>query len=725
MMILRFGLNVLLAIVFFVPCSLFGQVTFETNDQYNIGDTPYALQTGDFNNDGWPDMVSANLTFQATKHVSLAINNKAGGFTITNLTALKGYSDLETGFFNNDANLDFVAASLTLDQITIFLGNGNGTFTTANINAGDGPLDILTGDFNEDTKLDIAVLHQSSDDIYIFYGDGSGGVGAPQIIPVSPQAERFVVADFNNNTHLDFVVGGNTTLNFYAGDGAGNFAAAVPSTGFFGFNNIKSVDINGDGNMDILAAGSSNLAFRAVGAGDGTFSGPSFFPEGGLATIAADFDNDGDLDVVSTKQQKFIYYPGDGSGAFPEYWRVQMERSGRGMVAADWNQDGYLDLAMTGTITSTVGTLQVLFGKGNGYFKAPFQYPIANNPRGLTIGDFDEDGLEDLAFVANGSLYSYKGLSNGTFTQIDAEVAGTLPYDVEALHINADTHIDLAVLDVTGNTVNLFSGDGTGMFASAGNFAIVADFEMTVSDVNKDNITDIIIAGAAANNVQIFEGDGNGAFSLLIDLPIGLFVQDVKVADVNGDTNPDLAVLYRPVAGPRKVAFFQGDGSGGFAPAGTDLVLLKGGETFSMEDFNNDGDVDFLSLASDGDVFLGNGDFTFSYSSTNTGVSLSEHSTEVKDIDGDGIKDLISGSDCSFCSGGGLLQVNRGFGDGTFSSAFWQQRLVGGYRMIVSDFNNDGKNDIAALENNLDFDGLSILLNTSGPPVCNAPMVTV
>lgn len=717
--------HVFLAFILQVPIVLYGQVTFEMFDEYTIGPSPQALKAADFNNDGWMDIVSANLTVTTTKHVSLMMNNKVGGFNLTNLTVVKGYIDLELADFDKNGNMDFVAASNTDDKITIFLGNGNGTFASASFDAGDGPLDVLTGDFNEDTHSDIAVLHQSSDDLYIFYGDGLGGVGTPQIISLNAQASQMTVGDFNGNNHLDIVVGANTLLYFYGGDGAGNFAAAAPTgSGFSGFDYLGADDIDNDGDLDLVAAGSS-FGFTSIGAGDGTFGPIAYIPEGGRISLSADFDEDGNVDIVSTKKGKLIYYPGDGTGIYNNLPYHRISIGALGMETADFNNDGKLDIATSSTFSSLAGKLFVLYGKGSGYFESQFEYPAPNNPRGLTGGDFNEDGEVDLALVADGKLVIFLGEVDGSFTKISTQTAGSFLYDIEAIHINADNHVDLAAVDVTANTINLFTGDGTGVFSSAGSINVTADFELFVSDVNNDLIDDLVLGGGQAKNVQIFKGNGDNTFSFLFEADMGETVKSVTVDLINNDLNPDLAVLINPATGPSKIKFFQGDGLGGFTPVVTDLSLPKGGQTLSKGDFNNDGKIDFLSLASDGDIFVGNGDFTFTYSSTNEGVFLVEHSTEVKDIDGDGFGDLITGSDCSICSSGGIIQVNRGIGDGTFSGAFWSQNAIGGYRPFVADFNNDGKNDIASLINNTDFDGLSILLNTSGPPPCDSPNITV
>jgi len=718
----------LLAIIKLSTTGLQAQISFESPDIYNIGDTPYALKAGDFNNDGFMDMVSGNFSNTVNKRISVIMNNPSGfpsAFTVTNLSALESVIDVDTADFNNDGNLDFVAAVSSGDSISIYLGNGDGTFSQNDIASGDDPQGIVTGDFNNDSNPDIAVINRFSNDLYIYLGDGSGGMGNPLIITETLLDNSLTLGDFNNDNNLDILASSSNffsgSVEFYAGDGTGNFAAKVSSPGIQngGFFFMHGIDINKDGNMD-LVANTSTRPFVSLGAGDGTFAAPILLGKGGRISVVVDFDKDGNLDVFSQGS----YYPGVGDGTFLQR-RIIPNVGGFGLTTADLDNDGNLDFATASG--GVIPQVKVVYGKGNGHFYAPTQYPVPNNPRGLTMGDFNGDGLEDLALCAygtlNNNLYIYLGQADGTFINSGILDAGIWPTHIEALDINADGEIDLAVLDVHLSTqrVNLFTGDGTGGFTPAGNLAVTATSSFSVDDVNKDNITDLILAGGTDNNVQIFEGNGDATFSLLIDLDVGESVRDVLVANINDveDTNPDLALLVQTDVG-RQIRFYQGDGLGGFIPAGTNLDLTNSGNTFTKEDFNNDGHIDFLTLATDGDIFVGDGAFSFSQSSTNTGVSLSEHSTEVKDIDGDGIKDLISGSQGNLFGSGGPLWINRGIGDGTFSSAFWSQNGVGGYRIIVSDFNNDGKNDIASLVNNSTFDGLSILLNntpcSSGSP---------
>jgi len=214
--------------------NLFGQATFETHESYTIGPSPQTIKAGDFNNDGWMDMATANSSTPTNKRVSILLNNQFGGFTITNLTSVSFLTAMDTADFDKNGKLDLVVTSQSGDNASVFLGNGDGTFNITDITVGDGPSDILTADFDEDTKPDFAIVHRFSDDIYIYYGDGMGNFEAPQIIAVESTAEYFTVADLNHNNHLDILTGGTSTVEFYAGDGDRNFAAAVPTTGFNG-----------------------------------------------------------------------------------------------------------------------------------------------------------------------------------------------------------------------------------------------------------------------------------------------------------------------------------------------------------------------------------------------------------------------------------------------------------------------------------------------------------
>ncbi|MBT8381067.1 MAG: VCBS repeat-containing protein, partial [Ignavibacteria bacterium] len=82
---------------------------------------------------------------------------------------------IETGDFNKDGYLDFVTASRLERSITLRLGNGDGTFQDSiNFAVGISPRSLIPGDFNEDTNLDVAVANLLSNDVTILFGDGNG-----------------------------------------------------------------------------------------------------------------------------------------------------------------------------------------------------------------------------------------------------------------------------------------------------------------------------------------------------------------------------------------------------------------------------------------------------------------------------------------------------------------------------------------------------------------------
>lgn len=722
------GFFVLFILCWFLIDDLFGQATFETHESYTVGPGIQTIQTGDFNNDGWMDMVTANSSSVGSKRVSVLLNNKFGGFNLTNLTSVSSLTDISTADFDNNGNLDFVVISQSGDNLSVFLGNGNGTFNVTDIDAGDGPSDIHTADFNEDTNPDIAILHRFSDDIYIYYGDGMGNFGLPQIFSVESTAEYFTVADLNQNNNLDILTGGDNAVEFYAGDGMGNFATAVPTTGFFDFKFMTTAFLDSDGDLDLLGT-VGNSSFRATGNGDGTFSAPIFFPQGKSISVVADFDADGNNDVAIAFNGKIVYYPGDGTGDFNEWRRINLDKGAFALAAADWDNDGILDLAGSGTISSSFGVIEVVRGKGDGYFSAPFDYPTPNDPRDLTMGDFNGDGREDLALCAPGgtdNLRIYAGQANGSFEIIDLlDISGS-PRRIEALHINDDIHLDLAVLDDSNDEVKLYTGDGSGAFTSAGSFAISADWNMSVGDVNNDQITDLILAGVVQEKIEVFKGNNDATFSLLatIDLAEDEGAWEAIVALINEDTNPDLAIVIDPASGPRQFQGYQGDGAGVFTPTGSAVALSSGGLSLTVDDFDGDGHKDFIAAggASVADILIGDGTFTFTQSSINT---TSNEVSAVVDFDGDGVKDLLISRDVPILSNAGTIDIYDGDGNGNFGTQWFFRRFrAGGYRVEIADFNNDGKNDIATLINNGTYDALSILLNTSIAPLCEEVQIT-
>jgi uncharacterized protein (DUF2141 family) len=137
---------------------------------------------------------------------------------------------------------------------------------------------------------------------------------------------------------------------------------------------------------------------------------------GSQGVVAADFNGDGKLDLainafVNGEQEIFILL-GNGDGTFgapAEYGPVGESYP----VLGDFNGDGKLDLAVAGNPNNNVS---VLLGNGDGTFAAPLSSATTYEANGLvSAGDFNADGNLDLAVTTSGGVSVLLGKGNGTF----------------------------------------------------------------------------------------------------------------------------------------------------------------------------------------------------------------------------------------------------------------------------------------------------------------------
>ncbi len=627
-------------------------------------------------------------------------------------------------------------------DLSLLRGRGDGTFADEmRIPTEQHPLDVLAADVNQDGRPDLILLYLDSAVVMAGRGNGTFGAERTAVSGIFSVA----LANFNNDGKPDLLVENivdPSSFQAYLGNGDGTFRAAPSvSPGYSAYT--RPGDINGDGFDDMVTATfdpsagfTPNEILIFFGAGDGTFTLSGRFATGEYSSqlFVQDIDGDGLMDLaMNTIHQgdgggstgPFLIYFSRGDGTF-EPGPSEPGVYNAALLAIDLDHDGRRDY-----VTTDGYEVKVYLGQGGRSFTPVSAFAAGVDMWRIAAGDFNRDGRNDLAFLANRSeaVFTYAGNGDGTFGPPRIPALGDILLNGAATaDFNNDGRLDLVAATFVTDDVTVLLGNGDGTFGPPASFpaGVSPDFVAT-GDFNGDGQIDLVVLDAnfhdvlpdpfPSASVSILLGNGDGTFGPFTSYEAGLFSNSMLVDDLDGDGALDVVVTNfgNGVDIPGDLCVLAGRGDGSLAPCrhwtvGSELVPFYG-YTIPMgaatADLNGDGRRD-ISVAMSGiraalpgalRILFAQTDGTFSAPVT-VAETTSSSSVAARDLNGDGHQDLVVAEAESFVPNlPGGLYVLLGSGDGSFSTTPLLAAGQGPLDVKIADLTNDGITDLVASNN--------------------------
>ncbi len=579
------------------------------------------VQAADLDGDGLPDIVWGSRAYQA----SVAWHQNIDGVDFSEqrvvATGVNGHMGVRAGDMDNDGDLDLVWASRDADAVAWQENNGEGEFGEHQRIGGTAGHEVHLEDLDLDGDLDFVANAPGDDDgntRSVWYENaGQGEFVMQQLANDGPKRRRaYCSADLDGDGDRDVCSTSydDDTTAWYENLGDGRFAHRVVSTTARGGLVSEAHDLDGDGDMDLLVAAyySGVVWYENV-----LHTPPPRVPFGPARIVdtnfdhassvhAADFDRDGDLDIVAAAlhDDLIAWYENLGSGSFsPRRVITTAADSVEEIHAADLDGDGWPDIVSASYNDSKIAWYR---NEGDGEFGD--QRVITRNADGARFvhaADLDADGDNDVVSASwnDDRIAWYENDGTGVFSaQRTITTNADVGRSVHAADLDLDGDLDVLSASAHDDKIAWYENQGGGAFSPQ---RIIADdvrraVSVYAADFDGDGYPDVVAAAAEGREIIWYRNEGNQRFSspriVMEGLDHPIFVH---AADIDDDGDPD--VVAASMKGNR-VAWYENLGGGIFGVE--HLISTSQNRPWSVHaaDLDGDGDLDVLAAGAGDDT---------------------------------------------------------------------------------------------------------------------------
>ena len=487
---------------------------------------PQGLATADFNRDGHVDVAVA---YAGGAGLRILYGNGGTAFTARTVTSAANLNVLDVGDFDRDGWMDVAAASTANGTVSFYRGSATGLVRTQTSVVGSSPRGIAVADMNADGLPDVMTVNRTSSTVSVLLGDGAhpGTFLAHVEVAAGSGSRDAVVADFDGDGRLDIACANEfaasaTVLSNRTFLAAGAYAfrhLAIRSTAADPLTDaVWPGDFNRDGRPDLVIRGVDGSLTMLLTGGP-AISLPVPVPAVVHALAVVDVNGDGNPDVMyaaSAETDVVGTFLGDGRGGFVQATTPITEP--RAFAVGDLNRDGRPDLAVVGfDRAAATWVLRVGVGRGDGTFALMRPEPLPDIPVGVALADLNRDGRLDVVVLVSGFLRHqpsetrvWFGDGAGGLSATSWTTSFVTPYGVQfaIADVNHDGYIDIVASEFQQMAVAF--GSATGFSAPV--YTSVTDDDrflgpVSIGDLNVDGHPDVALGSG-----DVLFGNGDGTF---------------------------------------------------------------------------------------------------------------------------------------------------------------------------------------------------------------------
>ena len=544
----------------------------------------------DLDGDGDMDVISGFFNNGSSDDGRLvwSENNGSESFTTHTIsTTINGIYRVRGADIDGDGDIDVLSASAPSEppgrkKYSWYENNGSQSFTEHVIQTGVLGKDIHPADMDLDGDMDILVSSQNNGVVWFEnIGDPDSFLEHP--IEKSFKTHEVIPVDMDNDGDIDVVaVGGsqdypsgnpiNGLIKWYENTMdkgmIGSWTAANITTSADGATSVFAVDVDNDGDMDVLSAsledkkiawyennGSQSFTAHTIATNDGAWS-----------VYAADLDNDGDVDILASGYT-IKWYENNGSQSFTANTVVYTGEMAYSVFAVDLDNDGDMDV-LSASMTDDKIAWYENDGAADPSWTAADISTSADGARSVYAADVDGDGDMDVLSASDNDnkIAWYENNGSESFTEHSINTSASAAHSVFAVDMDRDGDMDVLSAAAGDDKVAWYENNGSESFTEH-SITTSAWYVRSIYavDVDNDGDMDVLSASFKDDKIAWYENNGSQSFT----------AHNVNIPDPDNADNGPLSMNDTPE--------YNGNANGAYYVYALDI--------------DGDGDIDVLSAS--------------------------------------------------------------------------------------------------------------------------------